>query len=181
MQATPPANIGRKCAVDNAKQLGIGGTDDKSAHLSPSSPTLANGAKAARRDPRGRFPPGSSGNPAGRPKGRRNRVNQIIEQWADEHLAQFLTILPSLAVNDSGLMKFVLDRMTPKEWRPAPDFVYGDLSNPSAINCTLRRAFAAHDAGDIDRDALEGIIDLLTKAMQLCAAQEREEARVCGG
>src|SRR5919198_4284048 len=79
----------------------------------------------------GRFAPGCSGNPAGRPKGARNRATLWDEALKEgEAVARARQIHDIAAAGDTVALRFVVDRLAPKdreryvEIAIAPDLVH---------------------------------------------------------
>lgn len=116
------------------------------------------------RDRVGRFRMGSSGNPAGRPRGSRNRNKLECAKWAAENTPHLLALLPQLAVNNPAILKFVLDRITPRDWRPASHFEYGLIGTLADIDAAVARAFSERCAGELDDSDLGEVLDNLAKA-----------------
>src|SRR4051794_26568802 len=67
------------------------------------------------RDGRGRFQPGTSGNPAGKKPGTRNRANRIRELLDDGDVEVAVQVLrDKLRAGDGVAARFILDRLFPK-------------------------------------------------------------------
>src|SRR5947208_10634913 len=70
---------------------------------------------SAPRTETGRFAPGASGNPAGRPKGARNRATLWDEALREgEGVARTRQLLDDAAGGDKVALRFVVDRIEPK-------------------------------------------------------------------
>src|SRR5215469_166880 len=66
-----------------------------------------------------RFQPGQSGNPAGRPRGARNKRTILAEKLFDEAAEQLTTILIELAGKGHPMaMRLAMDRIAPTKDRP---------------------------------------------------------------
>ncbi len=77
---------------------------------------------AGKKQGRGRFKPGQSGNPAGRPVGARNKATVAVEALLDGE-AETLTrqALGLAAAGDPAMVRFCLDRIAPaRKDRPVP-------------------------------------------------------------
>ena len=75
---------------------------------------MAQPDKTGRQQASGRFRPGQSGNPKGRPLGSRHRVTQMVEALIEgeaETLTQ--TALTLAKAGDAALLKTLLDRLAP--------------------------------------------------------------------
>jgi hypothetical protein len=125
--------------------------------------------QAPARDKRGRFPPGTSGNPNGRLRGSRNAVTETVEKWAADNLETLLSSLLPLAANHPAAMKMLLDRMTPPDWRRPPDFRFGPINSQADLDGARNRALTAHDMGELDRDGFCEILDRLARIKALLA------------
>jgi hypothetical protein len=72
-------------------------------------------ASPARRAPHGRFAPGVSGNPAGRPRGARNRASLLEEALHDGEAETLARRLVELALaGDKSALRFCVARLLPR-------------------------------------------------------------------
>ncbi len=83
----------------------------------------------AARDGRGRFQPGQSGNPAGRPKGIRNRATLLAQaMFAEEAENLVRTVLDrALYRNDPVALRLCIERIMSPRRTEAPEFVLPPL------------------------------------------------------
>jgi hypothetical protein len=116
------------------------------------------------RDDSGRFRDGGSGNPEGRPRGSRNKAKLQFEGWIDSYLPGLLAVLPQLALSNPAVMKLILDRTTPKNWRPPVKFDFGTIGSAADVDHAVSRAFAEYGVGTLDGNDLHEVLDFLTKA-----------------
>src|SRR5580700_3377528 len=99
----------RACAV----VLGLNLIQGSSAMTDAASATVS--SIAAARDARGRFQPGSSGNPAGKRPGTLNRatvLKRIMAEGDEERIASL--IVERALKGEWGALRFVQDRLEPK-------------------------------------------------------------------
>lgn len=85
----------------------------------PENPLLSSGepSKGGKATPNaGAFIPGRSGNPAGRPKGSRNRNTKLAQAFAVEHGEELLRMAWAHAYEDPSIVRFLLERVFPKAW-----------------------------------------------------------------
>jgi hypothetical protein len=131
------------------------------ASSSPSSP--------AARDPRGRFQPGCSGNPAGKKPGTLNRATLLKRVMAEGDAERIASLIVERALaGEWRALRFVHDRLEPKpRARPvALDFPEG--ATVAEMSEIVLRATAA---GEISPDEALQIMRLLDKVeSQRCAA-----------
>lgn len=100
--------------------------------------------------PRGRpFAPGQSGNPAGRPRGSRNKATLMVEAIVEARLTEMTegAVTRALA-GDNAATRLLLKPYLPR--RPVAEFDLGEIETPSDV----RDASAA-----VLRAATEGVLD----------------------
>lgn len=79
------------------------------------------------------FAKGQSGNPAGRPKGSRNKTTRFMELLEDD-LADLIAVLRDKALDgDMNAMRLLLDRLVPKQGVVSPE-----TENPNPITAVQR-------------------------------------------
>ncbi|MBI3514384.1 MAG: hypothetical protein HY060_10020 [Proteobacteria bacterium] len=122
--------------------------------------TVENGAaeSAAQRDGRGRWAPGQSGNPAGKPPGTRNFASILKAHLRDGDIeAAVQVIRDKLLAGNLGAARVVLDRLDPKpRGRPIALDLPADATAADAIRCAIDLMWA----GEISSDEARPIIEL---------------------
>jgi hypothetical protein len=74
------------------------------------------------------FQPGQSGNPAGRPRGSRNRRTIIVEKLLDDSASELTTAaIERATAGDPAALRACMDRVVPRLRHRALDFALPDL------------------------------------------------------
>ena len=128
----------------------------------------------------GRWQPGQSGNPAGRPKGARHKVTQAVEALL-EGQAEALTqrAIEKALEGDGAALRLCLERLAPPRKDAA---VFFDLPAIQSATDTVRASSSlleAVAAGNVTPDEAGRIMELLTahKALvEVCELERRIEA-----
>jgi hypothetical protein len=130
----------------------------------------------AGRDARGRFQPGCSGNPAGKPKGAKNRTTLWLQAVREgEAMTAARTVIERATDGDVIAARFLTDRLEPRSrGRPlplafSPDAPYGE-------SCAA--VFAAFAAGTISPDEAMAAAHYIDHARGQRAAAAQEERAV---
>jgi len=131
--------------------------------------------QVAERDGRGRFQPGQSGNPMGRPPGSLNRATVLRGCLRDgEHETAARVVIDQACGGDAVAARLLLDRLEPRpRGRPLPL----ELSPDAPLEDGYRALFRAFAAGDISPDeALAGarFLDRLADRAATIERLERE-------
>jgi hypothetical protein len=91
----------------------------------------------------GRFAPGSSGNPAGRPKGARNRRSALAAVLREGEEDRMLRLIAEKALEgDVSCLKYCADRLQPRRRTVHLDLPEGAESNSAAFHAAVLRAAA---------------------------------------
>lgn len=106
--------------------------------------------QTAGRDSRGRFQPGQSGNPAGKPPGTKNRATLLQDALRDGEVAAALRVIIDKAVaGNVAAARFVLDGIAPKPRGRAIDLgLPEDAPIAEAHRALLRHLFAGEVTAD---------------------------------
>jgi hypothetical protein len=102
-------------------------------------------ASPSSRTPAGRFAPGVSGNPAGRPTGARNRASLIEDALRDGEAEAIVRRMVELALDgDRAALRFCAERLLPRpKGRPIElDLAARQESDPAAVIAAALRAVA---------------------------------------
>jgi hypothetical protein len=122
------------------------------------------------------FQPGQSGNPAGRPRGSRNKRTIIAEKLLDDSAGALATAAITLATEgDSAALRACLDRITPRLRHRPLDFEMPPLvtlaDTPAALNAIAQGL--AHS--DLDREEAVALMRAVRDFTLALAAVERDK------
>jgi len=125
------------------------------------------------------FQPGQSGNPAGRPRGSRNRRTVIVEKLLDDSAGDLTTVAIARATEgDPAALRACLDRVAPRLRRRPLDFDLPDLvtlaDTPGAI-AAIAQGLAR---GDLDLDEAAALMRAVRDFALALAAVERDRRAV---
>jgi hypothetical protein len=111
---------------------------------------------------RGRFKPGQSGNPAGKPPGTRHRVTQMVEQMLEgEAEALTATAIGLAKAGDPTLLKALLDRLAPPRKERPVQVALPPLQSPQDAPGVIAGLLVKVAAGEIAPGEAKGIAGLL--------------------
>ena len=121
------------------------------------------------------FQPGQSGNPAGRPRGSRNKSTIIVEQLLHESAGELVKAAIELAIGgDPAAQRACLDRLAPRLRNRPLDFPLPDLATladtPGAINA-IAQGLAQ---GELDREEAVALMRAVRDFSAALAAVEHE-------
>jgi hypothetical protein len=121
------------------------------------------------------FQPGQSGNPAGRPRGSRNRCTIMVEKLLDDSAGELTTAAIAQAIGgDPAALRVCLDRVVPRLRHRPLDFALPDLvtlaDTPGAINA-IAQGLAR---GEIDREEAIALMRAVGEFTLALAAVERD-------
>jgi hypothetical protein len=122
------------------------------------------------------FQPGQSGNPAGRPRGSRNKGTVIAEKLLDDSAGALTTAAIKCATEgDPAALRACMDRIAPRLRHRPLDFALPSLvtlaDTPGAINAIAQGL--AH--GELDRDEAVVLMRAVREFTLALAAVEREK------
>jgi hypothetical protein len=121
------------------------------------------------------FKPGQSGNPAGRPRGSRNKRTLIAEQRLDEHAGDVTQAAIDLAVGGDGpALRMCMDRIAPPMRDRLLDFALPKLE--TAADAVAAASAIANGAahGELTVPEAVGLMKLVRGFIAALAAVERE-------
>ena len=127
----------------------------------------------------GRFRPGQSGNPAGRPKGARNRTTVAVEEIFDGEADALARKAIELALaGDTVALRLCLERIAPaKRERPTP-FTLPELKTAGdavRASAALVEAVAAGELTTAQAAELGKLVESYIKAIEVTDVIERLE------
>jgi hypothetical protein len=128
------------------------------------------GGGRRRRDERGRFPRGVSGNPAGRPLGARNAATQLAEALLDgEAEALMRTLVERALQGDAAMLNLAVERIVPRRARTQP-FVLPELNSAADLVPAMRaitRAAADGAITALDAAELARMVEIALRAIEV--------------
>ncbi len=137
-----------------------------------------NGDEEQRRRGAGRrFAKGQSGNPAGKPKGTRNRTTLAIEELLDGEGEAIARKAVELAKKgDTVALQLVLERVAPvRRGRPVC-FSFPDIEKAGDVSAALGGILSAMAQGDLTPDeaaTIAGIVEAKRKAIETVEIEAR--------
>jgi Family of unknown function (DUF5681) len=122
------------------------------------------------------FRPGQSGNPAGRPRGSRNKRTVIVEKLLDDSAGELTTAAIARATEgDPAALRACMDRVVPRLRHRPLDFALPHLvtlaDTPVAINAIAQGL--AH--GDLDLEEAAALMRAVREFTLALAAVERDK------
>ncbi len=137
-------------------------------------------SKRLRRDPRGRFVKGRSGNPAGRPPGMRNRATLAAEAMLDGEAAALTRKALDLALGgDATALKLCLDRVVAPRRERAVPFTMPPIGGPADLANAMAALAGAAAAGLItpgEAAQLAQVIETYIRAVETTDFERRLRA-----
>ncbi len=133
--------------------------------------------ETAVRDANGRFAPGSSGNPAGKKPGTRNRATILREALAEgEGIAAARIVIDKALAGDAVAARLIVDRLTP---RPRSRAIALDLPSGEKAGDVLAASnatIAAMASGEITPDEALTVTKVLDGRLRALKAAARERS-----
>jgi hypothetical protein len=124
-------------------------------------------------DARGRFAPGNGGGP-GRPRGRRNRVSELVEELLEGQAEQMTRKLISKALAGStDAMKIAFAIMAPPRKDRPIEIALPPLTNQVAAHDAVIGAVAEGQISAAEGHALAGLLDLRRRAVETMDIEAR--------
>jgi hypothetical protein len=126
---------------------------------------------------RGRFQPGRSGNPAGKPKGARNRATRAAEALLDGESEELTRKAIELAkAGDGTALRLCLERLIPaRRDRPVNfDLPAIETANDAAKAMgAILQAVAAGEISPSEGAEVARLLESFTKALEIAAFEQR--------
>ena len=119
----------------------------------------------------GRFLPGKSGNPGGKPKGARNRTTLAMEQLLDADAKRLTqTAISAALAGDMVALRLCLDRLIPpRRERPLPPIALPKIA-PENVGALARAVLEAAASGQLtagEAAAFGAILDGYRRSVEL--------------
>lgn len=118
----------------------------------------------------GRFKPGQSGNPAGKPRGARHRITMLAEQlMADDATAVVQAVIAAAKGGDMVAARLVLDRIAPARKGSAVTLDLPTMSTAADCVAAMSAITSAAASGEITSEegqALAGLVEMQRKAIE---------------
>jgi hypothetical protein len=129
------------------------------------------------RDAAGRFVPGTSGNPAGKKPGTRNRRTVLAEAlWDGEDTAVARVVIDKALAGDAVAARFLLGLINPKPRGRAIELDLPETARAGDIVAVFDATLAAMAAGEITPDEaliVTRVLDGRRRALQAAASERR--------
>lgn len=119
----------------------------------------------------GRFAKGTSGNPAGRPPGSRNRASVLIEQLLDAEVEQLIQkVLERASAGDTHALLYCLNRAAPPRKERTINLRLPPLETAQQISSAISAVVEAVGAGQITPGEGETLTHMLAVKAKLAQA-----------
>jgi hypothetical protein len=137
----------------------------------------SNPRENAGRDRSGRFRPGCSGNPAGKPKGARNRATRLAEELLDGE-AEAITRRAIAAALDGEptALRLCLERIAPVRKGRSVTFEIGPLETTGDLARASRRLLEAVADGELtpeEAQVVAGVVEMARRAVETVELEQR--------
>lgn len=118
--------------------------------------------------------PGQSGNPAGRPKGTRNKKNVVAEEFAKDGSKVARVVMDAALAGDMQAANLVLQRLSPP-LRARAEKVQFDLSQDAPLTTQAQQVLAAIADGNIDPETGHMLINCIASFAGLKQVDDLEQ------
>jgi hypothetical protein len=120
--------------------------------------------------PDGRFKPGTSGNPNGRPK---SATTELRRQLAEHGPALASKAVEMALAGDAQALRICLDRISPS-LKPQPAPIHVDLDGAEGLAGVSRRLVDSAAAGEIPADVAAQLVGALGQVARITEIDELE-------
>jgi hypothetical protein len=125
----------------------------------------------------GRFQPGQSGNPRGKPKGLRSRVTQLAENLMSEDAEEVVKAVVSAAKGgDMAAARIILDRICPTRKSRPVEIDIPPIAALADVLPAMGKVVAAMASGDLTPDeaaTIAGLLDAKRKTLETIEIERR--------
>jgi hypothetical protein len=120
------------------------------------------------------FSPGVSGNPAGRPKGRKDKKTRIAEEFERDGSKVARVVIDKAMTGDMTAANLVLQRISPP-LKTRAEKVKFELNSKAPLTDQARQVLAAMATGEIDPDTAQVVINCISAFAGLRQVDELDE------
>lgn len=117
--------------------------------------------------------PGQSGNPAGRPRGSRNKRTELVEEFAKEGSALARVVMDKALAGDMQAANIALARLSPP-LRARAEKVEFELTPDAPLTTQAQQILTAISEGNIDPETGQLLINCISSFASLKATDELE-------
>jgi len=139
-----------------------------------------NASENTRRKQDGRFRPGVSGNPTGRPRGARNRSTVLAEATLDEEADALMRKVIDLAKEgDVTALRLCIERLVPRRLDRFIEFKLPAIREPNDAVAALSRITEGIGQGELtasEAASLVNLVQVTTKALEVLDLDRRLSA-----
>ena len=123
----------------------------------------------------GRFQPGQSGNPNGKPKGARHRATRMVEALIEGEAEEIVRKAVELAkAGDGPVLRAVLDRIAPSRKDAPISFELPPIDTAADAKAASSAVIAAVAAGDVTPSEGSAVMALLVSHKMIVEATDFE-------
>ena len=123
---------------------------------------------------RGRFVPGVSGNPAGRPKGAKDKKTLVAQEFEKSGSEIAKVVIDKALEGDIGAANLVLQRISPP-LKTRAEKVHFELDSHASLTEQARQVLVAMASGDIDPGTAQVVINCISAFAGLRQVDELDE------
>jgi hypothetical protein len=125
---------------------------------------------------RGKFRPGQSGNPAGKPKGARHKITRAVEALLEgEHEQLTRKVLEQALGGDGVALRYCLDRIAPARTGAPVSFELPPITTAADTVTASSSLLAAVAGGEVTPDEAGRVMALLTAHRSLVETGDLEK------
>jgi hypothetical protein len=125
--------------------------------------------------PNGHWPKGTSGNPAGRPRGSRNKATLALEALLEGDAEQLIQKAKTMALDGNvGALRLCLDRVMPPPKERRIELDLPSIKNAQQVSQAMSTIFRAIAEGQITPGEGEMLAKIISAQMQILGAADAE-------
>lgn len=137
------------------------------------SPAGGSNGKVDNRDANGRFLPGTSGNPRGRPLGSRNRAALLVESLLEDEAETLVHAAVSMAINgEPWAMRLCLERLLPPQRERPLSVDLPEIASSQDLAGAFGSITTALGRGELTPSETRCLLDFLENARRMLETTE---------